>query len=123
MAMATGMTASIDSGYAAQASLTALNRKSDNQANLAGGLAIAQAKARSPEALEKTAKDFESLFVGQMLEQMFGESSGSDSFGSSETDDVYKGLMVEQYGKQISNTGGIGIADYVKRELLTLQEK
>jgi Rod binding domain-containing protein len=30
--------------------------------------------------------------------------------------------MVEQYGKQISQSGGIGIADYVKRELLKLQE-
>ncbi len=71
---------------------------------------------------EKAAKDFESLFISQMLEQMFGESIGTDFFGSDESSDVYRQLMVEQYGKKISESGGIGVADYVKRELLKLQE-
>jgi flagellar protein FlgJ len=57
-----------------------------------------------------------------MVEQMFGESIGSDAFGSEDTDEVYKGLMVQEYGKMITQSGGIGIADYVKRELLKQQE-
>jgi flagellar protein FlgJ len=71
---------------------------------------------------DKASKDFESMFVGQMLEQMFGDSIGDEAFGDSETSDVYKGMMMDEYGKQIERSGGIGIAGYVKRELLKLQE-
>ena len=71
---------------------------------------------------DKAAKDFESMFVSQMLENMFGESLGDDLFGSSDTDEVYKSLMMQEYGKQIVASGGMGIASYVKRELLKLQE-
>ncbi len=79
-------------------------------------------KGMSPEKAEAASKDFESLFISQMVEQMFGESVGSDAFGSDESDEVYKGLMVQEYGKMITASGGIGIADYVKRELLKQQE-
>jgi len=81
------------------------------------------AKGMSAEKIDATAKDFESLFVSQMVENMFGESSGDSAFGSSETDDIYKGMMTQEYGKIITKSGGIGIADYVKRELLQMQEK
>ena len=71
---------------------------------------------------DAAAKDFEALFISQMVENMFGDSVGSEAFGSEESDEVYKGLMVQEYGKMIVNAGGIGIADYVKRELLKQQE-
>jgi flagellar protein FlgJ len=83
---------------------------------------MAGAKGIDPQRAEATAHDFESLFISQMVEQMFGESIGSDAFGSEDTDEVYKGLMVQEYGKMITQSGGIGIADYVKRELLKQQE-
>ena len=82
-----------------------------------------QVGSMSTAQIDKVSKDFESMFMGQMLEQMFGDSQGSEAFGGSETNDVYKGLMMDEYGKQITRAGGIGIADYVKRELLKLQEK
>lgn len=76
----------------------------------------------SSEQVDKVAKDFESMFMSQMLDQMFGDTSGTEAFGDSETGDIYKSLMMDEYGKQISKAGGIGIADYVKRELLKEQE-
>jgi|NOAtaT_7_FD_contig_51_395539_length_1886_multi_3_in_0_out_0_2 Rod binding domain-containing protein len=82
----------------------------------------ARASGMTQDQIEKTAKDFESMFLSQMLEQMFGESVGSEMFGDEQTSEVYKGLVVEQYGKEIARSGGIGIADYVKKELLRLQE-
>ncbi len=79
-------------------------------------------KNMTPDKAEAAAKDFESLFITQMLENMFDESSGEEAFGSKDTNDVYKGLLMEQYGKLISRAGGIGIASYVKQELLKQQE-
>lgn len=79
-------------------------------------------KNMNPEKAEAVAKDFESLFISQMVEQMFGESSGSSAFGTEDTDEVYKGLMVQEYGKIMTQAGGIGIAQNIKRELLKQQE-
>src|SRR5688572_28132663 len=59
--------------------------------------------------IDEVAKDFESMFIGMMLEQMFGESLGTDMFGDKQTADVYKGLMMDAYGKEIANSGGIGV--------------
>lgn len=85
-------------------------------------LGVAAKAKMNPEQIDKAAKDFESLFVSQMLESMFGESLGEEAFGSEDTNEVYKGLMMQEYGKIIAASGGIGIAPYVKSTLLKLQE-
>ena len=79
-------------------------------------------KAMPADKIEATAKDFESVFLAQMMEPMFGDSIGHEAFGDEESGDVYKGLMMDEYAKQITRAGGLGIADYVKRELLKQQE-
>ena len=79
--------------------------------------------AMSTGQIDAVSKDFESMFISQMTEQMFGDSQGSEAFGNEESSSVYQSMMADEYGKQISRSGGIGIADYVKQELLKLQEK
>ena len=37
-------------------------------------------------------------------------------------DDIYKSMLVEEYGKSLSRAGGIGVANHVKREMLRMQE-
>jgi len=70
------------------------------------------------DAAKKVAKDFESLFVSQMLEHMFsGDSMGESLFGNGETDEIYKSMMVGEYAKAIVKSGGIGIAGYIERSL------
>jgi len=92
-------------------------------AKIDGFAGFSAKKNMSPEQVNATAKEFESMFISQMTEQMFGESGGDSAFGTQETDDIYKSLMVHEYARIISNSGGIGIADYVKREMLKMQEK
>ncbi len=72
----------------------------------------------SKEDAKKVAKDFESLFVSQMMEHMFsGDSLGESLFGSAESDEIYQSMMVDQYAKKIVDSGGIGIASYIERAL------
>lgn len=73
--------------------------------------------------IDKVSRDFESLFIGMMLEHMFGDSVGEEAFGDKQSADVYKGMLTEQYGKEIADAGGIGIASYVRAELLRIQEQ
>ena len=80
-------------------------------------------KNMTDSQIKQVSSDFESMFIGMMLEHMFGESVGAESFGDRESADVYKGLMTDILGKQIAAAGGIGIAPYVQAELLKLQEQ
>lgn len=83
---------------------------------------IASGKNMTQQQADVVSKDFESLFISQMLEQMFGESIGSSAFGTTDTDEVYKSLMVQEYGKIITKSGGIGIATKIYGEIYVYGE-
>lgn len=73
--------------------------------------------------IEKAASEFESVFLGQMLQSMVPSDKDPNSlFGNEEGDEIFQTMMVDEYAKQISKSGGIGIASYVQRELLGQQE-
>lgn len=112
----------IDAGTAATLIVNTENQAVKSAARLANMSLANQAKSLNDAQLNQVSQDFESMFVSQMLEQMFGDSIGNDLFGDEETKEIYKGLLMEEYGKQIVQSGGIGIAAYVKAELLKLQE-
>jgi Rod binding domain-containing protein len=76
----------------------------------------------SDAQIEKVAKEFESVFISQMLAPMFESVEVDETFGGGTGEEMYRSLMVEEYGKLIAKTGGVGIADQVKAELLRLQE-
>ncbi len=78
--------------------------------------------AFTPQEAAHVAKDFESVFIAQMLEHMFHDVPRDEWLGGGETDEVYHSMMLDEDGKGISQAGGIGVAAYVQRELLRLQE-
>lgn len=72
----------------------------------------------TPEAAKKVSDEFESMFVSEMLDHMMaGDSLGESAFGNADTDEIYKGMMVDQYAKSIVKAGGIGIAQYIENSL------
>ncbi|MEI7668692.1 MAG: rod-binding protein [Pseudomonadota bacterium] len=72
--------------------------------------------------LDAVSQDFEAVFISQMLGSMFSGDSQTDYFGGGSTGDIYRSLMMNEYGKAIAKTGGLGISAQVKNELLKLQE-
>ena len=79
-------------------------------------------KAASPEKVGQLAEEFEAQFISQMLETMFNTIPVSEELGGGFGEETFRGLLVDEYGKIISRTGGIGMADAVKREVLRTQE-
>ncbi|MBK1670994.1 hypothetical protein CKO28_23590 [Rhodovibrio sodomensis] len=73
-------------------------------------------------AAAKAAQDFEAMFIAQMLKPIFQGLSTEGMFGGGKGEEMYRSLMVEEYGKTIAKAGGVGIADQVKAEMLKLQE-
>lgn len=80
------------------------------------------AKNFSPDQIGAVANDFEAQFISQMLENMFNTVDTKDALGGGDTEEVYRSMMIDQYGKMITRSGGIGVADEVKREMLNIQE-
>lgn len=84
-----------------------------------------QAFSANQTPLEKaraTAEQFEGVFLNQMLSAMFEGVGKNDAFGGGYAEDTYRGLLTETYADTLTKAGGIGIADSIMRELISLQE-
>jgi len=69
-------------------------------------------------ALKKTGQDFEAMFLSQMLGHMFAGIKSDGMFGGGQAEEMYRSLMVDEYGKAIVKSGGIGVADQVVRSVM-----
>lgn len=84
--------------------------------------APARGQTANPARATETAREFEAFFVSSMLESMFAGIRTDGYFGGGQGEDVFRSLLLQEYGRTIAQHGGIGIADHVQREMLRLQE-
>jgi Rod binding domain-containing protein len=90
-----------------------------------GGLNRATGQGARPGVKDvgKAAQEFEAVFLSQMLGQMWQGVESDETFGGGEAENTWRGMMVEEYGKQIAKAGGLGLADQVKAEMIRMQEQ
>ncbi len=69
-------------------------------------------------AAGKVAKEFEGVFISQFLGSMFSGIKADSEFGGGEGEEMFRSLMIDQYGKQIESRGGFGLAAAMQRQLL-----
>ncbi|MBL4691838.1 MAG: rod-binding protein [Magnetovibrio sp.] len=93
------------------------------QASLNTGRALPTInKTASLQKIKETAEDFEAVFISQMLKPMFEGIKSDTMFGGGQAEDMWRSQMMDEYGKTIAKSGGIGIAKAVMGEMLKLQE-
>ena len=89
---------------------------------------VTQAAIVAPHATADAAKakqvsqQFEGVLISQMLNDMFAGVKTDGMFGGGAGEEMFRSLMIDEYGKQIAKQGGLGLADHVTRELLKRQE-
>jgi peptidoglycan hydrolase FlgJ len=83
---------------------------------------VPRAKASNEAEAQRIGRDFEQMFLSQMLQPMF-ETVGEGPFGGGYGEKMFKSMQVDEYAKALSRTGRFGIADAVAREMLQMQEK
>lgn len=76
----------------------------------------------APSKAREAAESFEAFFISQMLANMFSGIETDPLFGGGQGETVFRSLMIDEYGKSIASSGGVGIADSVLREIVRLQE-
>jgi len=98
-----------------------------NSLNLIAAQGTQQA-AKAPNAgnsissAKKAAEDFESVFLTSMLESMFEGVKTDGPYGGGSSEKTYRSLLINEYAKQISQSGGLGISEQITRDLIALQE-
>ena len=98
--------------------------QSQTRQALSGSAAAQVQAASSPEQsrARAAAEEFEAVFLSQMLEPMFKGIETDGMFGGGSSEKIYQSVMLQEYGKALARSGGVGIADAVEREILRLQE-
>ncbi len=84
--------------------------------------AIPNAYAKSPDQIAKVAKDFEAVFVNELMGAMFADIPTDGPFSGGPGEGIFRSMMIEHYSKSIVERGGFGLANAVKRELMRAQE-
>ncbi len=89
---------------------------------------LTRALPRMPTAVQTRAdavrvgREFEQMFLSQMLSQMFAGIKSDGMFGGGFGEEMFRSLQVDEFARGLTQRGGVGIAESVTRELLRLQE-
>jgi peptidoglycan hydrolase FlgJ len=75
-----------------------------------------------PVAARRAAREFEALFVSQMIAEMFTDIGADPIFGGGHAEEMWRSMLHQEYGREIVQRGGFGLADAVMREVLQAQE-
>jgi Rod binding domain-containing protein len=110
---------------AANSSYSALGAAAALPGKMAPSISVvpdATRRGDTKERMKAAAQDYEAVFVSTMLSQMFSGVKTSAPFGGGSAEETWRGLLINEYGKEISKSGGIGLADHIYRDLLRVQE-
>ena len=80
----------------------------------------------SPQQMESTkraAKDFEGMFISEMLSHMFEGLETDPMFGGGHGEDMFRSMMVQEYGKKMAAGGGIGISAQLQKVMIEMQQQ
>lgn len=103
-----------------------LNKEVQAQAKTtaAGGSFQSEVDSNMADKTRQAAVEFEGVTIGELLQPMFDTIDTSEGmFGGGAAESQFRSLQVLEMGKQIANSGGIGIADSVYKQMLKMQEK
>lgn len=83
----------------------------------------AAGRGRDIEKINDAAQDFEAQFTTSMLQPMFEDIQVDPVFGGGKGEEMFRGLMLGEYGKLMARTGQLGVADMVRHQMLQIQEE
>ncbi len=70
----------------------------------------------------KVGEEYEAFFLGQMLRPMFEGIKAEEPFGGGAAENMWRSIQVDEIGKAIARSGGIGLADDIVRQMMQMQE-
>jgi len=86
------------------------------------GNVVVNAEKGNPDKARKAAEEFEAVFLTQILNSMSEGLKADGPFSGGQGEQMWRGMLNEQYAASISRQGGIGIADQVYSEIIKMQD-
>ncbi|MDA0342128.1 MAG: rod-binding protein [Proteobacteria bacterium] len=77
---------------------------------------------QSRAGIRDVAEKFESMFLSQMFGHMFKGIKTDGLTGGGNGEAIFRDMLVQEYGNQVSKAGGIGLSSSIERQLIALQE-
>ncbi len=83
---------------------------------------LATNTTHAPEdEIHRTAREFESVFLTEMLKPMFDGLDTNGLGGGGMGEEMFRPMLIQHYAEALSKSGGAGIADSLVRELMRMQ--
>lgn len=79
-------------------------------------------RSASRAAMAEAAKEFEAVFMAQMLKPMWAGLETDPVFGGGPGEDVMRDMMVQEYGKSLVGLDGGALSKAVMDVMIRLQE-
>lgn len=76
---------------------------------------------RGADELARAAREFETMFLSEMLAPMFESLDTEGLGGGGLGEQMFRPMLVERYAQAIAQAGGVGLADSLIQELQRLQ--
>ena len=96
--------------------ISGTNANASSYKNLNGNLKLSDEQMLN-EKIMTEAKDLEAVLISTMVNPMFPKGEESDLYGGGHGSDIYRMMMIQEYGKIMSNDGGLGIAKGIAKDL------
>lgn len=90
---------------------------------LSQGRAAVAPSGLDKDAIKQSAEKFVGMFMSQMFSQMFSGVGTNKMFGGGSGEEMFKSVLVDEYGKAAAKQGGMGMTDQIMRALIAQQEK
>jgi Rod binding domain-containing protein len=103
--------------------MDALSQTAQMAAQSAAPQSISLSKKATAEQAAKAGRQFESMFVSQMLKPMFDTLPTDGWFDGGQGEQMFRSMLVDNYAKSIAEHGnGIGLAKQITKTMLSAQE-
>ena len=95
-----------------------------------GDIAVAAQKTKSAmeeskqlTKADEAARDFTAVFVSEMMKPMFEGISTDGTFGGGKGEEVFRSMLLDEYGKLMAQTDSIGLANQLKQQIILMQKQ
>lgn len=79
--------------------------------------------AKDAQRANETAREFEAMFMSEMLKPMFEGLETNEMFGGGKGEEIFSGMLLQEYGKEIAKTDVTGIQTQLKNKLIEMQSE
>ncbi len=95
---------------------TAMNLMQSSQVKDLGNIQI-----KGKQDAKEAAREFEAVFISEMIKPMFEGIETDKMFGGGKGEEIFRGMMIQEYGKEIADKNITGIQTQVMNKLIELQ--